>query len=293
MGEDMPNTHGTAMFLSSWLTLVVAIVSVTVDCTSKESPQPNVVEISARDYAFDSPDTVAAGWTTFLLTNKGEHPHMGQLLRLEQGVGVDSFLVAYNEAFRTAGARPEFAPRLGGPTVATPGQTTNATMYLTPGNYVWICLFNLPDGVPHVTRHGMARAFVVKASDETAPSVGAPKADVDMTLVDYAFGMNGTIKAGRRTIRVLNQGSESHEVGVLKLAPGKTLDDVRAWLQNPATPMDELVTVAGGTTSFAPGNEVYFDANFTPGDYVLICLVTAPDGRSHMEHGMIQLIRVQ
>ena len=283
----------TPIFQSSWIALVVAMISLTTGCTSKESPQPNVVHITARDYSFDAPDTVAAGWTTFLLTNGGEQPHMGQLLRLEQGVGVDSFLTAYNEAFRTAGARPEFAPRLGGPTVATPGQTTNATMYLTPGNYVWICLFNLPDGIPHVTGHGMARGFVVKAIDETSQSIGAPKADVDMTLVDYAFGMNGAIKAGRRTIRVLNQGSESHEVGVLKLAPGKTLDDVRAWMQNPVTPMEDLVSVAGGTTSFAPGNEVYFDTDFTPGDYVLICLVTAPDGRSHMEHGMIQPIHVQ
>ena len=27
-------------------------------------------------------------------------------------------------------------------------------------------------------------------------------------------------------------------------------------------------------------------------DFVLLCLVTAPDGRSHVEHGMIQHIRI-
>jgi hypothetical protein len=38
---------------------------------------------------------------------------------------------------------------------------------------------------------------------------------------------------------------------------------------------------------------VYFDANLTPGEYVVFCMVTAPDGRSHIEHGMIQQLTVE
>jgi hypothetical protein len=38
--------------------------------------------------------------------------------------------------------------------------------------------------------------------------------------------------------------------------------------------------------------ESFFEAEFTPGEYVLVCMATAPDGRSHMEHGMIQQVRV-
>ena len=37
---------------------------------------------------------------------------------------------------------------------------------------------------------------------------------------------------------------------------------------------------------------VYFEANLTPGEYVLFCMVTAPDGRSHIEHGMIQPLEI-
>jgi hypothetical protein len=29
------------------------------------------------------------------------------------------------------------------------------------------------------------------------------------------------------------------------------------------------------------------------GDYVLLCMATAPDGKSHIEHGMIKQFRIQ
>jgi len=33
-----------------------------------------------------------------------------------------------------------------------------------------------------------------------------------------------------------------------------------------------------------------FEADLTPGEYVMMCMATAPDGRSHIEHGMIRQI---
>jgi hypothetical protein len=38
--------------------------------------------------------------------------------------------------------------------------------------------------------------------------------------------------------------------------------------------------------------ESFFNADITPGEYVLFCMATAPDGRSHIEHGMIRQITV-
>ena len=49
----------------------------------------------------------------------------------------------------------------------------------------------------------------------------------------------------------------------------------------------------GGIASIGSGLEAFFEADFTPGEYVLICMTTAPDGRSHIEHGMIQQISVR
>jgi hypothetical protein len=40
----------------------------------------------------------------------------------------------------------------------------------------------------------------------------------------------------------------------------------------------------------APKMESFIEASITPGEYALFCMATAPDGRSHMEHGMIRQI---
>jgi uncharacterized cupredoxin-like copper-binding protein len=252
-----------------------------------------VVTLTATDYAFETPDTLAAGWTTFRLVNNGGQPHMGQLIRLDPGVTLDDYLKAYGEAFRTAGPRPKSEKRLGGPGLAAPHQTTSATLYLEPGNYVWICLYNLPDGIPHVVGHGMAEPFVVETAGVVRRPQTAPEADIVMRLAEYDFTLSAPLTAGRRMIRVENAGSESHEAGVLRLAAGKTMKDFLAWLQNPgeALPQDSW-SIAGGVTSLAPGVEAYFEVDLTPGEYVLLCFVTAPDGRSHLEHGMIEQISV-
>lgn len=230
------------------------------------------------------------GLTTFQLVNDSDQLHMAHLIKLEGGRTLDDFLVAYNEAFRTVGPRPPWATRLGGPGVADPRGRSNATHYLEPGSYAWVCLMNVPDGIPHVVKAGMAKAFAVRARDRGASPVTAPEASVVIRLVDYAFNISAPLTAGRHMIRVENAGAEPHEVGLLKLAPGKTMQDFEAWLQNPQGPLP--ASSVGGVSSLAANMEAYFEVNLTPGDYVFLCLVTAPDGRPHTEHGMIQQIHI-
>lgn len=281
---------------------LIATVAFALGCTAGDqvartdaaAAAPTMVTLTATDYAFQTPDTLLAGWTTFRLVNNGSQSHMGQLIRLDSGVTLDDYLKAYGEAFRTAGPRPESGRRLGGPTVTAPHDTSNATLYLDPGSYVWVCLFNIPDGIPHVVGHGMAEPFFVPAPGATSRSQAEPKADVVLRLVDYAFSLSVPLKAGQQMIRVENAGSESHEVSVVKLPAGRTMQDVRAWLRNPreSPPENAPEHVAGGVTSLAPGAQAYFEVDLTSGEYVLLCLVTARDGRSHMDHGMIQQISV-
>lgn len=59
----------------------------------------------------------------------------------------------------------------------------------------------------------------------------------------------------------------------------------------PPPPLERLGTGAGGI-AIAPGMESFFDANLSPGEYALVCMATAPDGRSHIEHGMLRQIRI-
>jgi hypothetical protein len=50
----------------------------------------------------------------------------------------------------------------------------------------------------------------------------------------------------------------------------------------------------GGVAGIAPGMSQSFTADFTPGNYALICfLPDATDGKPHFVHGMIQQIAVK
>jgi len=44
----------------------------------------HVVEVTARDFAFDAPDQIPSGWTTFRMTNAGEQEHFLYIYRLPE-----------------------------------------------------------------------------------------------------------------------------------------------------------------------------------------------------------------
>jgi hypothetical protein len=148
--------------------LIPSLLWVTACSTGRQRPStvaapaaPPVATLTAVDYGFEAPDTIEAGLTAFHLVNEGSQLHMAQLIKLEGDRSLDDFLVAYTEAFRTTGPRPPWAPRYGGPGAAHPGGSSNATQYLEPGNYAWISLMNVPDGIPHVEVDLTAGDYVV------------------------------------------------------------------------------------------------------------------------------------
>ena len=68
---------------------------------------PNVLTITARDYAFDAPAEVPAGLTTIRLVNQGPSLHHVQLVKLDDGKTLKDFLEALKgEAFPTWAGRP-------------------------------------------------------------------------------------------------------------------------------------------------------------------------------------------
>jgi hypothetical protein len=252
---------------------------------------PAVVTVTATDYAFEAPDTLQEGWTTFRLVNNGDAFHAAMLVNLEEGRALDGFREAYAKALTTGG--PWNALGLLGGIVGPPpkGKPTNATLYLDAGHYAWYCPLGFEDGVPHVVGHDMARPFVVKQRVGSAPPTVAPEPSVTITMVDYAFHLSAPLTAGQHMIRVENRGPEPHEVVLVQLTPGKTLEDVQTWLGDPRSP-PPFSGGLGGVVIEEAGAEAYFEAELTPGDYVLFCVITAPDGRRHWEHGMILPMRV-
>lgn len=253
--------------------------------TRAAAAPPRVVTVVARDFAFQAPDEVPAGLVTFRLENRGNTLHHMQMLRLDEGKTLQDVFTA----LRAGGPPPAWMHEVGGPNAPDPGQDANATVLLQPGTYALLCFVDIPDHVPHVMK-GMAKQL--RVTPALAPAaMTQPTGDVTLTLNDYSFTLSKPLTAGSHTIRVENGAAQSHEVELIRLAPGKTVDDLMGWMQSMQGPPP--ASAIGGIAGMQHGEVQAFSADLTPGDYVMICFVPdAGDGKPHFMHGMVQRFTV-
>jgi len=256
--------------------------------TTADAPggAPAIVTVTANDFSFDAPGQVPAGAVTMRLVNNGKELHHAQIIRIEDGKTMDDIA----KALKNPGPPPSWVKFVGGPNAVPPGKETYATSVLTPGLYAYLCFIPSADRVIHTSK-GMVRPFEVMPAT-SASAAGLPATDATITLVDYDFQISQPLTPGKRTILVENGGPQAHEVALLKLAPGKTVADFAAWEAGgmkgppPAEPV-------GGVVALDKGARATFTVDLSPGDYGLICFVPdTKDGRPHLAHGMIKMIKV-
>lgn len=254
--------------------------------TAAEAVTPREITVHARDFGFDAPDTVPAGLTTIRLINDGPGLHHGQLLRIDSSRTFDDAVAAIPRQVNF----PSWLVAVGGPNAVAAGDTSIVTQELAPGNYMWICFVDLPGGSPHYKK-GMERALTVVPS--SAPAATPPDADINVTLRNYAFELSAPLTAGHHTFKVMtaDTSSQSHELVLIQLAPGKTGEDLLGWLQKPEGPPPGRPL--GGVADLTRSMPVYFSANLTPGNYLLICFdPDFKDGKPHFMHGMMETVSV-
>ena len=118
-----------------------------------------------------------------------------------------------------------------------------------------------------------------------------PEADVTITLADYSFTPSVPLTAGRHVIKLVNGAQQTHELVLVKLAPGKTPQDLLQWVEKQeGPPPGEPI---GGATGIGPGGTQLMPVDLTPGEYGLFCFVPdATDGKPHFMHGMVQQITI-
>ena len=259
-------------------------VAMSATTAATVAPAPNVVTVHAKDFSYDAPSTIPAGMTTFRLINDGKTMHHINIVRLDSG----KTLADLKHELAMPATPPSWAQFFGGPNAVGPGQEANATVNLVPGNYAMVCFVDVPGGVPHFAK-GMIQPFTVVAG-QAGPTAAAPSADETITLTDYAFDLSTPLTAGKHTFAVKNMGSQPHEVELVRLAPGKTIENLLAWMTKPAGPPP--ASLVGGVSGFQ-GVENYFTADVTSGTYGLICfLPDVKDGKPHFMHGMTKTVTV-
>jgi hypothetical protein len=277
--------------------LIAAAASIVIGCSKGETPPadsaaslpapaasaaPNMVTFTAKEFAFDGPDTIPAGMTMIHMSSTCQELHHVQLLKLEQG----KTFADLQAAVKAGGPPPTWAVPYGGVNPLV-GGVAAATQMIEAGNYAVVCFVEGADHVPHLAK-GMMKPLTVTPSTAAATE---PTADVTLTLSDYTFTLSKPLAAGNQTIKVENGATQPHEVVLVQLEAGKSMEDLRKWATDfkgppPGRPI-------GGIPAFMPGKTGYFEASLTPGDYGMICFVPdAKDGKMHVEHGMMTQFKI-
>ncbi|HEX7071751.1 MAG TPA: hypothetical protein VF190_13135 [Rhodothermales bacterium] len=250
-----------------------------------KAPGVPEVTITTADYSFTAPQEIPAGLVSLTIDNVGKEPHHAQMARLNEGVTPADFQAALQKGLVEADALVSW---VGGPSLVDPGTKSTVTLRLEAGTHLLLCFVPDMQGVPHLA-HGMVGAIQVVPGESQA---AAPTADLTVNLVDFAFAFSEGIPAGTQTWEVVNDGEQIHEIALMKLAEGKTIEDVEHFMHEMQGPPP--FANVGGMQAIDPGSSGWLHLDLTPGTYVAICHV--PDlatGETHASMGMVMPFVVQ
>jgi hypothetical protein len=246
-------------------------------------PATRTLTVHAVDFGYGMPDTISAGWTNIHLANDGTMLHHVQIVRLDSGKTFTDLKMAL-----ASPAPQPWMHDIGGPNAPDPHGASDATVKLEPGNYAVICFVDLGDHVPHFAK-GMLHPLTVTAN--TGAMGAEPKADLTISLEDFGYKVTGALTAGKHTVKVVNNGPQTHEMELVKFAEGKGMKDLGAWVAKPDGPPP--ASAIGGASGIEKGGVNYTSIELTPGNYAFLCFIPdTKDGKTHLEHGMIKEFKV-
>ena len=256
---------------------------------------PPVVEVKAIDYAFQAPDSIPSGWTTFRMINEGSEHHHFHLYRLPEGKTgkdfrdaavepVDSVfsllqkgVIDSSEARRaiakgtSAWARRSRLAKRGGVGAVAPGRTGQVTVELEPGQYVMNCLIPTPEGAPHFTL-GMVRGITVT---DVSTRATAPSYDTTLRASGKSLGLEGDLKAGMNTIRfVIDEvpgevRDSTYTAWLTRLDTDTDLDAIAQAIQQEGK-MPPAAHFVGGFEYLPVNRTAYFTVDLSSGRYGLV-----------------------
>lgn len=277
-----------------------------------EKAGPNVVNVTAGHQEFvTSQEAIASGWTTFRFKNRSHAPHFLIVERMPEVDG-DQKTVEDSEAevvpvfqnfmdlfrgedftFPGAGLTlPGWYGQvvfMGGPGLTSPGETSEARVYLEPGTYVIECYVKTEDGVFHST-NGMIEGLVV---NERSNGAAAPPRTSALVTVSSGGGISVDGDVSRPGVHTFEVHFEDqtvyshflgHDVHLVRLGDGVDVGGLETWMNwtipgSLAGDVPSGATFLGGVQDMPAGSTAYMTAQLTPGDYAWIAEVPDPSGK--------------
>ena len=245
------------------------------------------VEVAGLDYLIPPPEQVPAGRYLVSLTNAGAESWHGFLLRLPEGVTIDSVMSATPTADEAPPPWLFEATFPGFPGETQPAQTNYAVVDLVPGEYLIV--------------GDSFQRFVVTDGNATPSAAPVPVPTGSVRLFEYGFELPETVVPGRQIWAVTNAGTVPHEF-LLAWSPApitreQVLELMMAESQDATPtgggPSGQDILGVGGMGWLTPGVTAWAEVDLEPGTYIALCFVFDPEtGQPHVANGMVDVFTV-
>jgi hypothetical protein len=117
-------------------------------------------------------------------------------------------------------------------------------------------------------------------------------AEVAFTASDSGFSGPDEVAAGWVKISLTNEGQEGHHIQLVRVAEGKTPDDLKAALTADPESYPDWAEPFGGPNSPDPGGTTSAIVYLEMGSYVLVDLIPNSEGVPHFQNGLIKALTV-
>ena len=242
-------------------------------------PSPGRVHVSL-------PSSVGAGLVSFRLKNSGTRRHDAQRIRVTENRRLEAVIRFFRSASDPNFRIPSWVRGGGGARGIRPGETVVVQQRLDEGDWYLVDTAHLEQGgvVPFIATGGGSGGEL-------------PSATSRVLARDFSFEPRA-IRPGNHRVRFENRGREVHEMVAMPLAPGRTIDDAKAYLSGPAPPVAPGGPPVDRTSAVSlplldRGEALVGELTLTRGNWVIACLL--PDragGPRHVAKGMVAEIKV-
>lgn len=292
---------------NSFLSFKMVVMSLLVCCsfymTAQESTDVKVTAVykpSSNQHLFQlSTDTIPSGWTTFKFVNASPAVHFMVLedfpgkrttedVKREVGPifqGAMDLIIEgkTDEGYAKLGELPEWFSSVkfrGGSGLTMPGNDTQFTTYLVPGNYGIECYVKAEDG----TFHSMMGMFEDLYVTQEANGNPEPQtADIDIFPSYNGYSIVGNLTPGKHLVAVhfmeAQKGALGNDVHIIRMRDDTDIKAVTNWIDwtqpeglvsghmgNSPIPAEFL----GGSQEAPVGSTTYFTITLDPGKYAIV-----------------------